>query len=80
MYALCSTLAGQLVKWSTSSDRDLEWVMGYLKKTKSYRLKWKLCYADLFKLTLELHTDGSHAGCVDSRRGHSGFNVFLKGM
>ena len=66
-------------KWSIQNDSELEWLMGYLMYTSGYVLKGRLYYADLYSWCVVLKTDGSHAACKSSRKGTSGFAIFLVG-
>jgi len=72
-------LAGEQESWNTDTDRELIWLMGYLKATGNKVLRGKLFYADQFLWTITLETDGSHAGCKSSRKGVSGYAVYLTG-
>ena len=72
-------LAGLQETWDADADRHLLWIFGFLKKTRNFLLCGKVFYVDLWKLSVLLETDGSHAGCTSSRKGVSGFLVYLVG-
>ena len=66
-------------KWKVSCDDGLIWLFGYLKATRALKQKGVLFFKDLWELSWELETDGSHAACKATRKGWSGVLLYLVG-
>ena len=72
-------VARYAANWSVASSKRLHRISEYLETTKSYGICWRCPTLDsgVANMTLQVFVDADHAGCLDTSRSTSGWNVFV---
>ena len=64
-------------KWAVAADKRLKRIFEYLESTLHFGMRWQVHPASIQRLTVQVHVDADHAGCLETARSKSGWNVFV---